>query len=88
MGGPRVALATWIGMMPGTVQMGQQNRRRMARHAQHRRDGLSIRTSEKPRLAAVLPVGEAVKAPLISRSVVQGVAAFGESLPLSVPGLP
>jgi len=78
--GPGVATAGCIGMMPGTVQMAQQNHHKLASFPQRRRDDLPRKTLDTPRLAAVQLAGEPVKAPLISRSVAQGTAAFGESL--------
>jgi Undecaprenyl-phosphate glucose phosphotransferase len=60
--------------------MAQQNHHKIASFPQQRRNGLPRKTSDKPRLAAVQLADEPVKAPLISRSVVQGLAAFGESL--------
>src|SRR5262245_23431601 len=60
--------------------MAQQNYRRLANFPQRRRDDLPRKTQDTPRLAAVPLAGKPVKAPLISRSVVQGIAAFGESL--------
>jgi Undecaprenyl-phosphate glucose phosphotransferase len=60
--------------------MAQQTHRKVASFPKQRRDALPTKTTEKPRLAAVQLAKEPVKAPLISRSVVQGLAAFGEGL--------
>ncbi|MET0483209.1 MAG: undecaprenyl-phosphate glucose phosphotransferase [Aestuariivirgaceae bacterium] len=60
--------------------MEQRNRRKVATLPLQQKDGRHRRTTEKPRLAAVPALDEPVKAPLISRSIVQGLATFGEGL--------
>ncbi len=67
--------------------MAQQNHRKVASLPQRRRDGLPSKTTGKPRLAATPLVHDPVRGPLISRSVVQGLAAFGEGFVIISVGI-